>query len=225
MKTTHSDNLGELDQPTADRLARLASFPVDTSKLAATLRQQIPALQAAQPRRLWLRPMRIAAAILVVIAGIIAAMMLFPGGPALASPDALAYVHEQMVSGQSHGVRKVTSIDAAAAALAEDWPQRPALPDMPDHNVMACSVHEVGRKKMACIALMVNEVPVTMAVADSADIKTPQGTILVRDGITYRVQSSGGVNMAMTERNGRWICLMGRLSVDQLVELAGKLRL
>jgi hypothetical protein len=91
--------------------------------------------------------------------------------------------------------------------------------------VMACCVHEVGHKKMACIGLMVNDIPVTLAVAESGDIKSPGGTTLVRDGVTYRVQTSGGVNMAMTERGGRWICLMGRLSVDQLVELASKLRL
>jgi hypothetical protein len=228
MNTSDSDHLDELDQATANRLARLASFPVDTSKLAASLRQQLPMPQAAQPKRLWLRPMRLAAAILILIGGIIAAIVLSSGGPALASPDVLAGVHAEMIAGRSHGVRKVTTVDAAAAALSQEWPQRPALPDMADmpaDQVISCSVHEVGRKKMACIALMVNEVPVTMAVADSADIKTPGGTTLVRGGITYRVQSSGGVNMAMTERNGRWICLMGRLSVDQLVELSSKLRL
>ncbi|MGE5609238.1 MAG: hypothetical protein ACM359_08285 [Bacillota bacterium] len=225
MNTPDSDHLGELDRATTHRLSRLASFPVDTSKLAATLRQQIPAPQAEQPRHMWLRPMRIAAAILVLIGGIIAALIFSSGGPALASPDVLAHVHEEMIAGQSHGVRKVTSIDAAAAALSEEWPQRPALPDMPEDHVMSCCVHEVGRKKMACIALMVNEIPITMAVADSSDIKTPEGTVLVRDGITYRVQSSGGVNMAMTERNGRWICLMGRLPVEQLIQLSSKLHL
>jgi len=225
MKSTDSDHLGDLDQATANRLARLGSLPVDTSRLAAKLRQQIPMTDVVQARKMWLRAMRIAAAILIVIGGIVAALLFTSGGPALASAEVLANVHEQMVSGRSHGIMKVSSIDAAAAALAAEWPQRPALPEMGEDHVMSCCVHEIGRKKMACVALMVNEIPVTMAIAESTDIKTPEGTTLVRDGVTYRVQSSGGVNMAMTQRNGRWICLMGRLSIDQLIQLSAKLRL
>ncbi len=226
MNTNDSDNIDRLEKATADRLARLATLPVDTSRLAERLRQQIPMPEASlSSKRFWLRPMRLAASILLLIGGIIAITVFSSSGPALASPDVLAHVHEEMLTDQMHSMRKVTSIDAAAAAISEQWPQRPPLPDMPQDQVMACCVHEVGHKKMACIALLVNEVPVTMAVADSGDIKTPQGATLVRDGVTYHVQSAHGVNMVMNERGGRWVCLMGRLSVDQLIEMATKLRL
>jgi hypothetical protein len=128
-----------------------------------------------------------------------------------------------MTSGRSHTM-KVSSIEAAGAALSRQWPKAPNLPDMPDDHVMACCVHEVGRKKMACVSLLVDNVQITMAVADSADVKVPRGTTMVRDGVTYHIESAKGVNMAMTERGGRWVCLMGRLPVDRLVELASKLQ-
>jgi hypothetical protein len=119
---------------------------------------------------------------------------------------------------------EVSSIEAAAAALSQQWPKAPALPDMPDDHVMACCVHEMGRKKMACVSLTVDDVPITMAVADSADVKVPNGTTVIRDGVTWQVESSRGVNMAMTERGGRWVCLMGRLPTDRLIDLAAKLQ-
>jgi hypothetical protein len=242
---TDSENLSSEEKAMADRLARLSSMPVDTTQLAARLRRQIPSDQATDKRGTihdkrssliahrssssWRRRLSIAAAILIVLGGSSLLLFLFAlSGPALASPGLLAQVHDDMVAGNAHGIRKVSSVDAAAAALAEEWPRRPALPDMPDmpdHRVMSCCVHEVGRKKMACLSLMVNDTPITLAIADSADIRTPDGEVLVRDGVTYRVQSAQGVNMAMTQRHGRWMCLMGRLPLDQLVEIASKLRL
>ncbi len=83
---------------------------------------------------------------------------------------------------------------------------------------MSCCVHEIGRQKMACVALKIDGVPVSMAMADAADITMPQGKKIERDGVTYFVQSAKGVNMVMTERNGCWACLMGQVPVEKLLE-------
>ncbi|MGE5609434.1 MAG: hypothetical protein ACM359_09280 [Bacillota bacterium] len=213
-----------LDRAISNRLAQLRTLPVDTSRLEARLRQHIP--QWAEPRNyrfLLLRPLRAAAAGFVILGMILAAIISSSSGPALASADKLAMAHDEMVSGRSHQMR-VSSIEAASDALSREWSQAPALPDMPDEHVMACCVHEVGRKKMACVSLKVDNVPITMAVADSADVRVPESKTIQASGVSWHVNSSKGVNMAMTERGGRWVCLMGRLSVDRLIDVGGQLR-
>jgi len=40
----------------------------------------------------------------------------------------------------------------------------------------------------------------------------------------YRVQAVGKLNMVMTERSGRWVCLDRESSADQLMDLAAKLQ-
>lgn len=227
MNTTDMNNLDNdrLDQAVSDRLAKLRTMPVDTSRLAARLRGQIPqSVSAAHHPFFLFRPLRAAAAGFIILGIILAAVISSSSGPALASADRLAQVHEEVTAGHSRMMMKVSSIEAAAAALSQQWPNAPALPDMPDDHVMSCCVHEVGRKKMACVSLTVDNVPITMAVADSADVKVPHGATITRNGVTYEVESSKGVNMAMTERGGRWVCLMGKLPVDRLIDVAGQLR-
>jgi hypothetical protein len=46
----------------------------------------------------------------------------------------------------------------------------------------------------------------------------------VRAGVTYHVQSSGRVNMVMTERQGRWVCLMGEAPIERLMDFAERLQ-
>ena len=66
--------------------------------------------------------------------------------------------------------------------------------------------------------------PVTMAIANAADVRVPESEMLTVGGVTYHVQSHQGVNMVMAQRNGRWVCLMGRLPTRRLAELANSLR-
>lgn len=209
-----------LDQATAARLAKLATLPVDTSRLDARLRSQLPAPTPASHRRwprLGLRPLQAAAAGLVLVAALLA-VVIASSRPAIASAQTLAQLHDDLSSGRAP-VIKVSSIEDAAAMLSRQWRHVPALPDMPDDHVMACCVHDMGRKKMAVVALDIDGAAVTLAVADASDIKSPQGDAVERRGVTYRVQSSAGVNMAMTQRSGRWICLMGRVDVERLIDV------
>jgi hypothetical protein len=198
-------------------------MPMDLSKLQAAIGREIPKPQPAQIRRpmAWLtRPLRIAAAFLVV-SGLIAAII-FSASPstALASPQALAAVHDSMTSMQA-----VDSIDAATTALRSKW----SGGDMQmgdDHATMACCVHKIGRKNAACVAMKVDNAAVTMAVAKASDVKIEDGTpSLTRDGVTYRVQSSGNLNMVMTQRHDVWLCVMGPLPIDRLIQLASEMKL
>ena len=222
----HQNNLDpqeQLDQATAERLAKLRHMPIDTSRLDRLLRSQVPVPMKPSRLSIWLRPMRAAAALLLVT-GVATALVLFNSGQrALASPAQMAQMHEEIISGKTP-VMQVASIGEANQALAAQWPDSPGIPTLPADHVMACCMNSGKNKKVACVLLKNEGEPVTLTVANASDMKLPTSPTAVRDGITYHVQSSGSLNMVMTERNARWVCLIARMPVNQLMDLATKLR-
>ena len=218
-----------LDQATAARLANLRTLPVDVSRLERRLRAEIgpPASASAEnPGRLrigWFTRYRAVAAALLIAVTVAGVLLTSSSGPALASASQMAQVHEDLVSGRTP-VTQVDSIDAAGRALARDWSQSPGLPGIPHDHVMACCMTSVQNKKMACVLLKAEEVPITMAVANAADMRLPTSPTRVRGWVTYHLQTSGRLNMVMTERNGRWVCLIAELPVERLMDFGEQLR-
>lgn len=215
----------ELDQAVAQRLAKLRTLPVDTSRLDAALRARLPQRERRRSRltMLWLRPMRAVAASVAILAVIGAILLSSSGGPALASPAEMARVHEDMVSGRTP-VMQVDSIAEANKMLLGQSPQSPTLPAIPEDHVMACCMRSVKNKKVACVLLRNEGVPVTMTVANAADMQLPAAPVVSHAGTDYRVQSVDKLNMVMTERSGRWVCLIGELPAERLMDIAAKLR-
>ena len=119
---------------------------------------------------------------------------------------------------------QVDSIDEANKALAGQWPGGPTVPDAPQSHVMACCMKSVKDKKVACVLLKSEGEPVTMTVANAADMRLPKSPTVTRGGVTYHVQAAGDLNMVMTERRERWICLIGRLPAPRLMDLADQLQ-
>jgi len=215
----------DLDRAIARRLSKLRTTPVDTTCLEQFIRSQIPEPTAAKPIRLhWLRSSRAVAAGLL-LAGILTALLITSStGPAIASPVALAQIHEQAVSGHASLI-PVNSMSEAAAALEEEWRSSPKLPHISEGEVMSCCIRGMGRKKLAVVSLMTSDgVPVTIAIADAAEIGIPSATSIQRNNATYYAESSSNINMVMFKRNGRWICLMGELATSRLVELSEEIR-
>ena len=66
--------------------------------------------------------------------------------------------------------------------------------------------------------------PITMAVARSQDMRLPRGPTVTRDGITYHVESTGTLTMVSTERDGRFVCLIGETTQDRLIDLAAAMK-
>ena len=225
MHTPENDNDEQWQQAVSTRLSKLRTMPVDATGLQCAIRAQIP--QPAKERgpiRLFLRPVRaIAASVLVV--GLLTAVLVLStsSGPALASPAQMARLHEDLVSG-AVPVMQVDSIDAANKALSSQWPQAPGMPNVPADHVMACCMKSVKDKKVACVLLKRAGVPVTMTVANASDMQLPKSPKVSRNGVSYHVQSSGKLNMVMTERQGRWICLIGETASEGLMDLADQLR-
>lgn len=218
-----------LDRATAARLANLRTFPVDTTRLEQRLRAHIgpPAAvssHSAPTRRIGsLRHYRAIAAAILIIAIIGGALLTSSGGPALASAAHMARVHEDMVAGRT-AVMQVDTLEEAGRMLSRDWPQSPGLPGVPRNHVMACCMKSVHDKKMACVLLKAEGVPITMAVANAADMRIPTSPSRTRGGFNYHIQSAGRLNMVMTERHSRWVCLIAELPVDRLMDFADELR-
>jgi hypothetical protein len=228
----HDDQVeavSDADAAVAARLARLRTMPIDTSHLDSRLRAAIDdagvgsAPSVSRLRVGWSRFTKLAAAAILLLAAILAVIVMTSGGPALASATQMARVHEDIVSGRA-SVMQVNSIDEAGRMLAKQWPQSPDLPGVPAQHVMACCMQSVKNKKMACVLLKKQDVPVTMAVARAADMQMPSSPTRTRVGVTYHVQSSGRLNMVMTERDERWICLIGEMPQERLMDLADQLK-
>jgi hypothetical protein len=166
-----------------------------------------------------------AAAVLLLI-GLTALLLGTSGEPVLASTEQMVQFHNDLVSGRIAAVQ-VDSMQAANKVLAAQWASSPRMPNVPNDHVMACCMRSVKNRKMACVLLRLDGQPgepVTMTVANASDMKSPASPIISRNGIYYHVTAVGHLNMVMTRRDGRWICLIARLPVDRLMDLASSLQ-
>jgi len=208
------------DDALAARLGRLGSMPVDTGRLQAAMQRQIPRLPA---RRLWIGPARaaVAAAGLLILSLLIVLVVNSSGTPVMAASQ-IAQLHEDLVSGRVPTVH-VDSIDAARKILAAQGAQAVTLPEVPHDHVMACCMKSVKGRQMACVLLDKGGTPVTLTVASAADMGPPDAPQVVRGGVTFYVQSIRDLNMVVTQRQGRWVCLIGKLPAEQLMNAAAQL--
>ena len=212
------------EQAVANRLSKLRTMPVETGRLAVAVQGHVP--RPAAVRGGWWRSglMIRAAASLLLVTGLAAVVaFVVVTRPAMASPSQMARMHEELVTGAAPAVQ-VDSVEAANRVLAGESPQFPELPGMPAEHVMACCMRSVKDKKVACLLMKREGVPLSMMVARSRDMRVPASPVTVRDGVEYHVQSSGSLNMVMTERHGRWVCLIGELPADGLMDVAVQLK-
>lgn len=223
MDSQNPETPDRLDRATAARLGKLRSMPVDMSRLEQMVQSQIPRPKPAMRIWKWMRSSRAIAASLLVFATIGAVLIATSGGPVMASPSEMARLHEDIVSGRT-AVTHVDTIAAANKMLATQWQPSPQIPNIPADQVMACCMRSVKHKKVACVLLEDNGGPVTMTVAKASDMKSPTSPTVIRGGVTYHVQAIGRLNMVMTERNDRWICLIGQVSSERLMDLASQLQ-
>jgi hypothetical protein len=213
------------EQAVSGRLSKLRSMPADTTRLASLLQSQIPRPAAARRRAPWLSigSMRAVAASLLLV-GALGATLFFAASsrPALASPAQMARMHEDLVAGKTRAMQ-VDSIEAANRVLAGEHPQFPSLPNVPAEHVMACCMNSLKDKDVACVLMKREGLPVSLMVARSRDMRLPSSPVTVRNGVSYHVQSSGKLNMVMTERHDRWVCLIAEMPAEQLMDLAARL--
>ena len=216
------DPINPLDQAIADRLRRLSTMPMDLSRLQAGLRSvRKPSAPPTVILRL-LRPASGLAASVAVLFLVAIFVLSNSPGEAMASPIQMAQLHRDLVSGRIHAMQ-VDSIDAAGQMLSHSDPNSPALPQPPDTHVMACCMKNVSDKRVACVLLKSEDAPITMSVANAADMK-PMGSVFSRNGAQFHIVAYETLNMVSTEKDGRWVCLISELPTDKLIAIAEKLQ-
>ena len=145
----------------------------------------------------------------------------------MASTSQMVQLHEDLVSGKTPAMQ-VDSIGAANKVLSAQSAGSPQVPNMPADHVMACCMKSVKDKKVACVLLEDAGVPLTLTVANAADMSLPTSPTVNRGGVVFHVQSysqpKGTLNMVMAERNGHWICLIGSIPAEKLMDIASQIR-
>ncbi|MEX0775114.1 MAG: hypothetical protein WD042_05295 [Phycisphaeraceae bacterium] len=213
----------DTNRAVADRLARLGTMPVDTTRLERMIGTQIPRPATpsarATPRLRWLRPLQALAASLLVTAVVGALIWSATGGPVMASTAQMAQMHRDLVA-ERVPVTKVDSIEEASRILAGQQPDQPGLPAVPNAHLMACCMTSIKDRQVACVLFRNDGQPVTMSVARASDVRSPPSPTTTRDGVSYHVETTDTLTMVTTQRDGRWICLIGELPADRLIEIA-----
>jgi hypothetical protein len=225
--TEDSPQHDTIERATRARLARLARIPVDLAQARAELsrlieRESEPAGRMGRRWRGW--PTWTSLAASIVIAAIVFLVLSGTGSAVYAAPAEMVRLHRDMVNGQAPAI-PVGNIDEARRVIGRDWPDAPSLPSVQESadNVHACCLKGVQSRRVACVLLRRNDVPVTVVVAKARDFRSADGSETTIDGRKYIVQSRDGIRMVMTRRGDRWMCFMGELPEDELVRLASQL--
>ena len=221
----NTPNQERLDDATRRRLARLASRPVDTTRLEARLNEALESYKSSDPVSRsaplrWWRPLSRIAAV-VAVAGLIGLLLLPVGNsPAIASTADLARVHREVMAGESD-LMPVTTFTQAAELIHRKWARAPKLPEPMVGQVTASCLHEVADRDVVCLKLEYKDQPITMIVGHSREVVcSAEHQQITRNGRTYFVHDREGVRMVMINHEDRWVCIMSGASIEDLTEVA-----
>lgn len=222
---THDDNETlRVNGAVSQRLEKLRHRPVEMEQLRERVRSAVSGSRPVGQTLRWSTPLRAIAASLLMVGAVAAVLLMTSGGPVLASAAELSRIHRDNVSGASNATA-VDSIQSARQVLAAQWSDCPHVPQADSMVAVSCRVHQLAGKRLACLALQVDGQPVTLVVAHAVDMQVPTaGQTVARGGVNYYLLSSGGVNIVVAQRDGLWICMMGELPVERIVDFTASLR-
>jgi hypothetical protein len=214
-------NAERLDEAVSKRLAKLAGMPVDSTQLQRRLHARL-GLTKHDRRRLvlrhWLRPLgTVAAAILIL--GLVGWVFVVGGSPAVAAPSDMARIYQDMVTGEVHR-QMVTDVAEANRQIRAQWSQAPQIPRPQSVDISSCCLHHVKGVTVAAVLMEYRGEPVTLVVALGQELSSADGPSIVRGGRSFTAHEQDGLQMVMTHEDQRWLCVMGKLPIEQLVDLA-----
>lgn len=224
----NDEQLNALDTATSRRLSRLTEQPVDVDALAKRIETQLAAEASLAPSplgklRWWLpRAASMAAAVLLAISVIFA--VLNNGSQASAAVVDLSQLHEQIVDGR-WGLQPVHNVEQANRWISQQSTDGPALPThLADARVQSCCLTDVQGELAAVAVLQFRGSPITLVVAEAPSFAHEMGQVIEIDGQRFFGHTFNGVHMMMTNRDNRWLCVMGDVSYAELAQLAAQIR-
>lgn len=222
-----------MDQALKDRLAELRNRPVDISSLQVALEQELS--QAASPPMLfkssaartllWRRWRRISSsAAAILIALVLCWVVLSPtSSQAVASAAGLAQIHYDVAHGLSPHTQ-VTTVSQANVVLAKETNEYVTLPAMPG-QIQSCCIHQYAGTSMSCAMIEMDGQRITVALAASDKLKSPKGQTVVRQRRTFILGKANGINMVMSNQGSKWLCVMGEVPFEKLLDVAADIHL
>jgi hypothetical protein len=221
-----------LDRATSARLAKLASRPVDTSRLERRLETAMrevaveggvsaPSPAARMAWRRWWRPVTSAAAAILIITAIGWLALDVGTSPAMAAPAALAQIHFDVAKGLAPHL-EVSSVDEANQLLADQSNGVVPIPELPG-TLKSCCLHPLAGTTLTCALIERDGQLITVAIADGATIRSPHGKTITRGDRQFIAHTANGINMVMAFKGDRWLCVMGDTSTEQLLDVAARI--
>lgn len=216
-----------LDRAIAERLAKLRSMPIEVCQLEGRLKAVLPALRR-RPRAFSWRPATMAlAAGITFVALMLGVLFALLAQPQTVSAGDLARIHREVLA-EKPAAQRVSTTEEVNQVLHSVWPQAPVMTAV-GLPVRSCCVHAVGRKRMACMSLLLNGQPVTAAVGRASEIRVADWPTTARDGVPFCCYSapigSDGVNAVAMERNGILILVFGTQPTGELLDAIDQVRL
>ena len=208
-----------LDDATRRRLATLSSLPVETSRLERRLRATL-GVQREATRGLRIPVSSRWSLVAAVLAlSLLLVSVLGPRSAAVAAPAPLFELHTKMVTGEV----PVTAVDGEGALrtlLQNDGQTVPALAALPPALAQACCIHTIKGEQVLGALLNVDGRRISVVFADLDDMDIAGGhEVIERAGRRYVVYEANGLQMVMTTVRDRFVCVIGDLPAEQLVEL------
>lgn len=220
--TDHND---KLDQATQDRLAKLASMPVDLSRLEQKMADQLPARQQPQtpphinPMQGWLR----VAAIIALMVGIAGASYyaFFGAGPqtAVAQTMTVAELHDHLLNDPQEAYL-AKSVEEAQALIDAQLAGKQPLPTVDGTHIESCCLVEGEFPLRAALVVMQPAGNVTIIIAQGEDFAMQMQPIEHPSGVQLYGHDHAGMPMVMRNVGDQWMCVMGDLEQTELADIA-----
>lgn len=215
----------DLDEATSQRLRRLASTPVDTSRLDKWMQAQFGPNDGEATRRVawfrWRSALGVAAAVAIAV---LIGVMSLSGTRAVAAPLELRQVHEQVIDGSLPALAAIDLADAKRRieALVDGAPRPDG--DYPG-SVRCCCGQVLAGERLAFVKTRFGQTPVTIVLmrgyhacaGNEHEMTDEQG----RRFIVHHDRA--GVQATLTPREDHWVCVMAALPTDDLLKVAGQI--
>lgn len=214
----------QLNQATAGRLSKLGNLPVDTSVLENNLRRCIDddlhQTSSTFPltHQAWWKPISGLAAAIVLITCFTWIVFNSSDNVAMASPVELAEIHHEVIGGHAEHYN-VTSIQQANTILSGKSSNITPLPALPG-TIKSCCLHQYQNVTLTCALILDNTASITIAIADEDQMHTPDGQKIIHNRKQFIIHTMNGLQMVMTYHHGRWLCVMGEVSQEKLIQIA-----
>jgi hypothetical protein len=219
----------QLDRDTRQRLGKLASMPVDLSRLERRMADALGPPESQQPKTRhnparhrsaeWLR---VAAAVLLfagIGAGAYFAFFQVDPSSAVAQTMTVAELHQHLVD-DPQATYRANSVEQAQKILDDQLLGHLALPIVDGTQVESCCLVEGQFPLRAALVVDHPNGHITIVVAQGRGFAHPMAPIEHRSGVPLSGHEHAGMPMVMRNSGDLWMCVMGDVEVQALSDVA-----